>query len=349
MNIVSECNSNRKDDDSKTPLLPLNVTPPPSSGTGEVVPKKRHLQIIRKEAAPTGSNKDESSSEEARSQWKRRFTLSATILVWYSLGVSAIVTTKTLVQEWSCPPLMLTVQQMVLASIIIRIVISVRDGVPQPLPWEQQSHSNKQDETSELWHDKLQRYLPWLAHSSFVLVGVFNALDFLSSNFAFSFSNANFVEAVKSSDPITTATIAVIGKVDQISTMEGCSLLILVSGVILSTLGNSSDQTHGVQTDKLMESAQTAGITMFANLCFGFRAMQQKKYRSITNETQQLDDVNLFYRMLQTGAFFLSFPLLVLHWQDLIFAIELPMNVKLTYFGVAAVNAFSYVVYKYVV
>lgn len=274
--------------------------------------------------------------------------MTAAILVWYTLGVLAIVTTKKLVQEWSCPPLMLTVQQMILASIIIRIVLAVReDGVPQPLPWEHKPETNSDARTGErLWHDKLQSYFPWLAHFSFVLVGVFNALDFLSSNFAFSFSDANFVEAIKSSDPITTATIAVIGKVDQISMMEGFSLLILVSGVVLSTLGNSSDQKHGVQSDKLRESVQTAGLTMLANLCFGFRAMQQKKYRSITNETQQLDDVNLFYRMLQTGAIFLSLPLLVLHWQDLIFAFDLPMEVKLAYFGVATVNAVSYVVYK---
>jgi hypothetical protein len=43
-----------------------------------------------------------------------------------------------------------------------------------------------------------------MKHYDFILAGLFNALDFLASNTAFSQSAASFVETVKASEPITT-------------------------------------------------------------------------------------------------------------------------------------------------
>jgi hypothetical protein len=336
----------------------------------------------------------------------------------------AIVSTKTLVQEWHCPPLLLTVQQMVLASLLLRLALAVRDGAPQPLPWESSmspcstSHITKPchdddepggvlaavaDGEPSTWHrNVLSRYpavVPRVSmltkmaqyHSSFVLVGIFNALEFLCSNLAFSIADADFVETVKASDPITSAAIAVIAKVDQLSAKEGVSLLLLVGGILLSTWSHCSfdaagtDPQHHLQTEKLVESAQTTGLTL---LCFGFHALRQKKYRSIvatgtgspssnggtTNNNQSvddnamtvpllsptlpppspptmavMDDVNLLYRMVQIGAAFLALPMLLMHGQDIWRAVvHQPLDVQTAYCGILALNSCSYVVYKYV-
>jgi hypothetical protein len=228
-------------------------------------------------------------------------------------------------------------------------------------------------------------------HSSFVLVGIFNALEFLCSNLAFSIADADFVETVKASDPITSAAIAVIAKVDQLSAKEGVSLLLLVGGILLSTWSHCSfdaagtDPQHHLQTEKLVESAQTTGLTL---LCFGFHALRQKKYRSIvatgtgspssngvtTNNNQSgddnamtvpllsptlpppspptmavMDDVNLLYRMVQIGAAFLALPMLLMHGQDIWRAlVHHPWDVQTAYCGVVALNSCSYVMYKYV-
>jgi drug/metabolite transporter (DMT)-like permease len=70
------------------------------------------------------------------------------------------------------------------------------------------------------------------------LAGLFNALDFLASNTSFSHSAASFVETIKASEPITTTAIALI---DKLRFPEAVSLGVLVSGVLCSTFGNTSD------------------------------------------------------------------------------------------------------------
>jgi hypothetical protein len=74
-----------------------------------------------------------------------------------------------------------------------------------------------------------------------VLAGLFNALDFLASNTSFSHSAASFVETIKASEPITTTAIALFFGIDKLRFPEAASLGVLVSEVLCSTFGNTSD------------------------------------------------------------------------------------------------------------
>lgn len=314
-------------------------------------------------------------------KWWDKFAVVVALTAWYVVGVLAIVTTKIQLQDWRCPPLVLTVQQMILASLILRFVVTTRDGALQPMPWDtatttttlscnlclqqqQQStttntasSSNSPISSSETnyeyptqpngWLDRIKRQFPWLRHPNFILSGVFNALDFVGSNYAFSFSSAHFVETIKASEPITTTAIALLWKVDRLSTPEGGSLALLVAGVLLSTWGNSTDQqTSATDERKLVESIETAALTLSANIFFAFRAINQKRYRSLTHESQQMDDINFLCRMVQVGATFLIGPVVVLHYDVVSRVIYASRASQATYLGLALVNAVSYVTYK---
>lgn len=285
--------------------------------------------------------------------WFDRLTLAIALMAWFSVGILAIVTSKVLIGDWHCPPLILTVQQMVVGAFILRLVVAARDGAAQPWPWEHFPVPSTHTQSAVLLSEKIKRFFPWLSHVNFILVGCFNSLDFLCSNYAFSQSAAHFVETIKASDPITTTAIALIYRVDTLGVAEGASLSLLVTGVLLSTWGNAKNNetddeatTAETMTPGLWDSVRTMAIVMTANLCFAFRAMNQKRYRVTTNELQQLDDVNLFCRMCQTGAIVLALPLILLHWKDFIVAWNQPFDMQRTYFGLVLINSFSYVTYK---
>ncbi len=250
--------------------------------------------------------------------------------------------------------------------------ISVLEPPPPPPPQQQQQQPlpllspNYQTKPELLLlTDRIQRLLPWYhsKYSNFIWCGICNAGDFLASNIAFSCSSAHFVETIKASEPITTTTIAILWKVDKLSTMEGTSILCLIFGVLLSTWGNSTTTSNDTNTlpaldamtvsnhstamddHKIMESIQTALLAICANICFGFRAIHQKKYRSTTHD--QLDDVNFLCRMMQVGATFLFIPTVLLYLPMFANAlIYTPSAIQFTYLGLAFVNASAYVTYK---
>jgi drug/metabolite transporter (DMT)-like permease len=316
--------------------------------------------------------------------WSDKLVVALALMAWYVISILSIVTTKILLQNWNCPPIVLTVQQLVLGTILLRGVLIARDGMIQPWPWDSSpssvvssttmtttststsmmipKHHNNHEVTRtksfesprgtmkyELWTDRMKRQFPWLKHPNFIFSGVCNACDFLASNLAFSISSAHFVETIKASEPITTTAIALFWKVDRLSTLEASSLAVLICGALLSTWGNSTDENHPTVADeqKLVQSIQTASLAICANVFFGFRAIHQKKYRATTHATQQLDDVNFLCRMMQVGATCLLIPTVLLHFHMLGPAIiHAPSDVQLTYIGLAMMNAVSYVTYK---
>jgi hypothetical protein len=99
--------------------------------------------------------------------------LLAGIAGWYTFGFVAIITTKVLLTSWEVPPMLLTVQQLLISSTFLRILLFFSkkgsDGI-QPWPTE-----------------------PGI-QLDFILIGLFNALDFLASNCGFEGADANFVE-----------------------------------------------------------------------------------------------------------------------------------------------------------
>jgi drug/metabolite transporter (DMT)-like permease len=332
----------------------------PTEGTAQLLPRKTtsatDVAPVAMVTVPLESNMDSTPTsgpielyhhfKSGFETWFDKFTLSVALGVWYGSGILSIVTAKVLIQDWSCPPLLLTVQQMILATMMLKIVLAARDGQVAPWPWEMHRRPRPLSPFVDDVLEGIKYYMPWIYHLNFTLTGVFHSLDFLFSNFAFSFSAPHFVETIKASDPITTTIIALIWKVDRLSLMEGGSLALLVAGVLLSTWGNASSSRPQEQERKLMESITTASFSIMANLCFGFRAMNQKKYRSITNEAQQMDDVNLLLRMVQIGSVFLFFPAFWLHMDDIVDGLGHSSDVQFGYIGLAVVNAFCYVSVK---
>jgi hypothetical protein len=290
---------------------------------------------ISPEKVPKNSGGNLLSSPEKSPLRRRRLhpymdqlVLLVVIAVWYGVGALAIVTTKLLVTTWRVPSLLLTAQQFFLASTILRTVLAFGRGA-QPWPV-----------------DKTR------LNSDFLLTGLFNALDFLASNAAFSASAASFVETIKASEPITTTVVALFWQVDRLGLHESACLLLLVAGVFLSTVGNAAATanttgTHEEAVLALEHSTQIAVTVMSANLCFTFRALSQKRYRSSRPASDQLDDVNLLCRMLQVGTVILLPSALWIHRGSLINAVMASTESQIHYSALALLNGVTFATYNW--
>lgn len=255
-----------------------------------IIPLKQSLVFVLREEKEVSSHKASKTMKTSRVTplfsatskirlkrmhpcWEQ-VLLVVIIVAWYVVGALAIVTTKLLVTAWRIPPLLLTVQQLFLASSILRTVLAFGK---RPQPWPMDNRRLNRD---------------------FLLVGLFNAFDFLLSNSAFHASAASFVETIKASEPITTTVVALAWQVDRLELAELACLVLLITGVLLSTVGNAgaamtTTTTDGEAVMALGHSARTAASVMTANLCFAFRALSQKRYRSSRPAAEQLDDINL--------------------------------------------------------
>jgi hypothetical protein len=254
--------------------------------------------------------------------------LVVVIAAWYGVGALAIVTTKLLVTTWRVPPLLLTAQQFFLASTILRTVLAFGKGA-QPWPV-----------------DKTRFNL------DFAMAGLFNSLDFLASNAAFSASAASFVETIKASEPITTTAVALVWQVDRLGLHESGCLVLLVAGVFLSTVGNAAAVGTKTRTDEeaeiaLEHSTRIALTVMSANLCFAFRALSQKRYRTSRPASDQLDDINLLCGMLQVGALISLPAALWIHGGSLADAMTASSENQKHYAGLTLLNAVSFATYNW--
>ena len=289
--------------------------------------------------------------------------LLATIVVWFLVGVVAIVTTKLLATSWQVPPLLLTTQQMILSSSLLRVLLGVFSHVQ---PWPSSSHSTVTRSDRAIHNGDYQddvvdsreslssekRVSGVYFNLDFVLTGFFNSLDILASNSAFYASAASFVETVKASEPITTTIVALVWRIDHLFPQEGCALLVLILGVLMSTYDNAHSENSSspaLTTEEpetsLELSVRTALTVMVANLCFAFRALCQKRYRANT-ELLQLNDVNLLFRLQQIGAVTLLLPSFIAHGGIILHAVTMSTEVKLRYVTLAFANAACFAVYN---
>jgi len=276
--------------------------------------------------------------------------LVGVIAIWFLIGVLAIVTTKLLLTEWQCPPLLLTFQQLVLGSTLLRLILGWTKQI-QPAPWEV-GRGIDELKNNESLHE-------------FVLSSLFNAMDFLASNTAFAASAASFVETVKASDPITTTAVALVWKVDRLKSRgELISLVLLVAGLLLSTWGNSqvtpnhdeeeaSPQTTEPSSTALLDSVRSLAVVLTANICFAFRAMTQKLYKRSTRKNSSsptavsLNDPNMLCRMQQIGWLSLLVPVVVVYCPTIWDALFEPaIEDNLNYVKLSMVNAAAYSTYK---
>jgi drug/metabolite transporter (DMT)-like permease len=158
------------------------------------------------------------------------------------------------------------------------------------------------------------------AHPSLVWAALFFGAGFLLTNLGFSGAPASFVETIKASEPITSATVAVWWRIESLSAPEVVSLLAIVAGVVLSTVGNGNRPPSPTPDVAAAASTSLAScvVVLLSNLCFSFRGLHQKLFRATPEgSTHAMDDVNLQFRMQQLGVLGLALPALVLEGRSL--------------------------------
>ena len=270
-------------------------------------------------AAPTAAlpgrakKRKSRSSSSRRSFWKRCYnrwiqgfvvsfsSLFLAVVLWYSLGVVSIGTSKVLLGR-GVPPLWLTLQQLAIGMSLLRGLLQLRLlGSQGVQPWSQLLDGPGARSTSS-WNKTF--------HPNLLGAGVFFSLGFAATNYGFHGSSAAFVETLKAAEPLTSAAIAVLWGIEQLSRPEVLSLGTIVAGVLLSTYGHQSSSSS--EQSSLWNSLQICGIVLTANLCFSFRGLHQKLLRASTTTTH-VDDLNLQYRMQQIGTLLLLGPTVVWH------------------------------------
>lgn len=180
-----------------------------------------------------------------------------------------------------------------------------------------------------------------------VLAGVYFALGFAATNLSFSGASPSFVETVKAAEPITSAATAVAWGIEVLSCEEVASLLTIVAGVLLSTLGNSSGGTTAVPLSLSVRSSMTV---MVANLCFSFRGLHQKLFRALPNGGKgAFDDLNLQFRMQIIGIGLLIVPVLI--WDSrtlfsLLWNQPYDLSTTLEFVSLALLNGCAFASYK---
>lgn len=300
------------------------------SGHGNITEKQRPLPGRPKRRRDLALTR-----RKSRSFWTRLYTrwiqgivtsfssLFLALVLWYSLGVVSIGSSKLLLSQHermlvgNIPPLLLTLQQLLVGSTLLRFLLQIRflDSVGLQ-PWPSTSvdsvslTSRRLQKLSTLSSERKDSFVSGLlfCQPSLLLAGVYFCLGFLATNYGFSCSSPAFVETIKAAEPITSASVAVWWGIEVLSRPERSSLAAIVAGVLLSTYGNH----RGGPASSLIESFASFVVVMASNLCFSFRGLHQKLFRATPEGNQQLvDDLNLQFRMQQIGVLILAIPAFV--------------------------------------
>ncbi|GAX27713.1 hypothetical protein FisN_13Hh190 [Fistulifera solaris] len=243
-------------------------------------------------------------------------SLALAVCLWYSLGIVSIGSSKLLLSTQKIPPLCLTLQQFVIGSTFVRILLKSRClSSPGLQPWPTTASPLRRPAyyygEADVHTSPRSLLLPKGDYQFLTLAGVYFCGGFLATNYGFSGSSAAFVETIKAAEPITSATVAVLWGIESLNQSEVISLVTIVVGVLLSTLGNRPSDT---ETATLADSARACLIVMASNLCFSFRGLYQKLFRATSEGgTAVIDDLNLQFRMQQLGSYLLFVPVVVFH------------------------------------
>ena len=197
-----------------------------------------------------------------------------------------------------------------------------------------------------------------LVSSNLVLSGACFAMGFLATNSGFLASSAAFVETVKAAEPITSAMVAVMWRIETLSSPEVLSLGCIVAGVLISTFAHSTTQAADSSESvgaSLLLSLKSCMVVMASNLCFSFRGLYQKLFRaSPEGSAQVIDDLNLQLRMQQIGVMLLLVPVIIFDLPGILsylwaltFEVGLLRSgVLFRYLGLALINGIAFTSYK---
>lgn len=202
------------------------------------------------------------------------------IVLWYSLGVVSIATSKMLLSEphqnhhhtrtnWAIPPMFLTLQQLLIGMCLLRLLLHLRFmNSPGLQPWPGQIsplslfYKQRNKKTSIISKHSSRSRRGFRIPSYFrnlLLTGIYFSLGFLATNCAFHGSSAAFVETIKASEPISSAVIAVLWGIETLTPPEIASLCSIIFGVVLSIIGNrasSPEEPPGIISSSLSATAE---------------------------------------------------------------------------------------------
>jgi hypothetical protein len=204
----------QKDASRSSPTSSISSSPPSSLSPLNLL--KKFSKSFDESITPLVVGWSDSSVQKISPEGKRQsvYLLPIAIVAWYIVGVVSIVTTKVLLTDWQVPPLVVTFQQLSSGSCVLWLYLLVFQGGAQPWPWDNmkgnKSSSSLCIDVAPVDTTAIVGKTP-MRHYDFILAGLFNALDFLASNTAFSQSAASFVETVKASEPITTTAGKLVG------------------------------------------------------------------------------------------------------------------------------------------
>lgn len=338
------------------------------------------------------SNENNDNSAEAKPESIKTYVpVPLAVMLWYFLGVVSIASSKVLLSNFSVPPMILTMQQLLIGMTLLRSLLLMQSSSAISSPWVSRQEDEKNavvEKTREkqkmallgglrpvpleggnleqdtagmgkfkrkssnakydadlqpsrhpglipaillllfsfvtkqpkllkensssacngIPNDKKPRNTSPHLHTQLFLAAIYFALGFLITNYGFQSGSAAFVETVKAAEPITSATTAVAWGIERLGGEEVGSLVGIVVGVILSTLGNSGSGSGN--SNLPVENLHSGNslvvncvIVMLANLCFSFRGLHQKLFRATPQgKPSVMDDLNLQYRMQQIGV-----------------------------------------------
>jgi solute carrier family 35, member E1 len=227
------------------------------------------------------------------------FVLAAIVFGWYTTAIVSITTSKQILNEISLP-FSLCFSQFLCASIITRIPLLFFQSKP------------------------IERKYRFLVFQ----IAVSYSLGFIFTNVAFSFTNANFVETIKSAEPVSSVVLGYFIIKEVSSTLTYVALIPICVGVALSCFGES---------DFSIGSFVFAGLS---NFCFSYRAVVAKQlYISIPD---RIDEIRLFADISLVGLV-ITFIVSALEWNS-----WQKMNWTLNWniVGLCAVNGWTYSAYN---
>ncbi|EED89501.1 predicted protein [Thalassiosira pseudonana CCMP1335] len=286
------------------------------------------------------SNESSKSSNQVSSS----VPIPVAILSWYLLGVISIASSKILLSTNNVPPLLLTLQQLIIGMNLLQFMLRmqskssgvsgadttttsivegkdkrrIENGGVQPIPMQSSAILSGGVEAITARGESCEIGSPFKRKSSNA-TALYFALGFLLTNYGFQSGSAAFVETIKAAEPITSATTAVMWGIERLEREEIMSLGGIVVGVVLSTLSHRgdgkvelqkpvNDGSNDVHADATSLIAKCF-IVMLANLCFSFRGLHQKLFRATPQgKASVMDDLNLQYRMQQIGVMILIVP-----------------------------------------
>lgn len=299
-----------------------------------------------------GSKKSRSGSLNIRC-----LLLPIAVIIWYILGVVSISTTKMILTTYESvgmTPRILTLQQLFIGMIILRLWMWM---IPSDKSTYPSIHLNLKKMISISYGSRKEHD----ASGCFELLssGIFFTLGFLFTNLSFSSADASFVETIKASEPISSAGLSVLWKLETLSAKESYSLLGICVGVVISTVGNAKganiDGVGGIQPS-LLQSFRSSAIVMGSNICFSFRGLYQKLFRaSPMGRPSVVNDVCMQYLIHHIGVMVMAvlvflldaFPL-VTKWYEMMISTDgvLSSSQIVPFVALSLVNGLAFTHYK---